>query len=608
MQTETFETNRSETDPKILIDGFFENFPGIYDSDDENKIRRAWDVLVDRTKEIKRSCGSPYYLHPMRVACVLARGRLGSDAVCAAFFHNLQEVDSECFSWMEKDFGEDVAKICSGTSKITSLKFKSSSMQQSEAIRKMLFAMVDDIRIILVKMADRLDRMRNLKNVDKEKQKEIATEVNEIWAPLAGRLGMNDAKNEMEDLALKYLHPDAFQQIKSIVSLKIGEREVYLNNAVQKIKDHSDKMGIQVSIKSRAKHFYSIYQKMRKRNKDAGELYDLLALRILCDTPAECYTLIGIVHSIWKPMDGRFKDYIAMPKPNGYQSLHTTVICEGKPLEIQIRTHHMHNVAEHGVASHWLYKKGTSKDLVKAEDLSIINQLMELRDEQMNSESFFQTLKDELLGDSIYVFTPRGDVKELPMGSNAIDFAYAVHSGVGEKIVGARADGKIIPLTAELKNTQIVEILTNPQAHPTQSQLKSVKTAKARQKIHSWLVANDPTFLDKDAIAKKEAESVANTIHSKEIAEQKAASGKRRKPKKAEENYTGLVRIDGDTNYMVTIAKCCCPVPGEPIVGYVSRSRGITVHLASCLTFLRIPDIDKRTVEVKWDNGKNGDC
>lgn len=604
MQTETFETNRSETNPQVLIDRFFEVYHGVYDEYSESQIRAAWKWLIEKTADKKRACGSPYYLHPMRVACVLAKVRLGWEAICAAYFHNLPEIYPDCLPEIEKMFGEDVAKICSGTSRITLLKFKSTSMQQSDAIRKMLFAMVDDIRMILVKMADRLDRMRNLKSVDSEKQKEIANEVMEIWAPLAGRLGMNDAKNEMEDLSLKYIHPEAFQQIKSIVSLKKGEREVYLNNAVKKIQMKAEKLGIEVSVKSRAKHFYSIYQKMRKRNKEAGELYDLLALRIICTTSAECYTLIGIVHSLWKPMDGRFKDYIAMPKANGYQSLHTTVICDGKPLEIQIRTQEMHNIAEHGVASHWLYKKGTSKELVKAEDLSIINQLMELRNEQLNDESFFKTLKEELLGDSIYVFTPRGDVKELPTGSNAIDFAYAIHSGVGEKIVGAKADGKIIPLTAELKNTQIVEILTNPQAHPTQAQLKSVKTAKARQKIHSWLVANDPTFLDKDAIAKKEAESHANAIHSKEVAEQRAAEGRSRKKKKSTENYTGLVRIEGDTNYMVTIAKCCCPVPGEPIVGYVSRSRGITVHLASCLTFLRIPDIKKRTVEVSWEESK----
>ena len=465
----------------------------------------------------------------------------------------------------------------------------------------MLFAMIDDIRVILVKLADRLDRMRNLKFVSLESQKLIAKEVIDIWCPLASRLGMADIKCEMEDLSLKYSNPDAFQQIKTIVAQKKQERADYLNNAVKKIYTATEKAGITVSISSRAKHFYSIYQKMRKRNKDAGELYDLLALRIICNTNAECYTLIGIVHGLWKPMEGRFKDYIAMPKANGYQSLHTTVICEGKPLEIQIRTQEMHNIAEHGVASHWLYKKGTNRDMVKAEDLSIINQLRALRDEDLSNESFFRELKTELLGDSIYVFTPMGDVKELPKGANAIDFAYSIHSSIGEKIIGAKADGKIIPLVQPLQNTQIIEILTNPQAHPTQAQLNSVKTSRARSRINAWLTANDPTYIDKEAQEKRDAEILANTIYSKKVAEEKR---KKSREKKKESQYSGKIRVDDLTNFFVTVAKCCSPVPGDPIVGYISRSRGITVHRADCLTFLRIPDIEKRKVSVEWDTSE----
>lgn len=601
MKTETFETNTTETDPQILIDSFFTNYPGLFNSDEEKKIRSAWDYLISKTKDLKRSCGLPYYLHPMRVACILAKSHLGADVICSAFLHNILDVDSECLPEVEQKFGKDIASICGGTSRITALKIKSSSMHEADSIRKMLFAMVDDIRVILVKLADRLDRMRNLKSVSPESQKLVAHEVIDIWAPLASRLGMNDLKNELEDLSLKYSNPAAFQQIKAIVAQKKDERQEYLDSAVKKIYDSAAKEGIKVKISSRAKHFYSIYQKMRKRNKEAGELYDLLALRVICSTVAECYTLLGIVHSLWKPMDGRFKDYIAMPKANGYQSLHTTVICQGKPLEIQIRTQDMHNVAEHGVASHWLYKKGTNKDLVRAEDLSIFNQLRELRDEHLEDEAFFADLKNELLGDSIYVFTPKGDVKELPSGATAIDFAYAIHTGIGEKVVGAKADGKIIPLTAELKNTQIVEIITNPQAHPTQAQLKAVKTGKARQKIHSWLVANDPTFIDKDAIAKREAEIASNSLHSQQIMEQRAAEGRHRKKKQAETSYTGRIRIDNTTNFLVTIAKCCDPKPGEPIVGYISRNRGITVHAATCTTFQRIPDIEHRSIDVAWD-------
>lgn len=592
---------QTETDPEILINAFLKDFSEVYNSEDKEKIDDAWNYLIGKTAALKRNCGRPYYIHPLRVARILAEKHLGADTIVAGLFHNILDVDNDCLGEIEERFGKEIANICSGTAKITGLKIKSKTMQQADCIRKMLFAMIDDIRVILVKLADRLDRMRNLKFVSPEAQKAVAKEVIDIWCPLASRLGMADIKSEMEDLSLKYSNPDVFQQIKSIVAQKKQERSEYLNNAVKKIYTATEKAGISVSISSRAKHFYSIYQKMRKRNKDAGELYDLLALRIICNTDAECYTLIGIVHGLWKPMEGRFKDYIAMPKANGYQSLHTTVICDGKPLEIQIRTQEMHNIAEHGVASHWLYKKGTNKDMVKAEDLSIINQLRALRDEDLSNESFFKELKTELLGDSIYVFTPMGDVKELPKGANAIDFAYMIHSSIGEKIIGAKADGKIIPLTQPLKNTQIIEVLTSPYSHPTQAHLKAVKTSRARSRINAWLSANDPTYIDREAQEKRDAEILANTLYSKKVAEEKR---KNSKEKKKISEYSGKVRVDGLTNYLVTIAKCCSPVPGESIVGYVSRSRGITVHRADCLTFLRIPDIERRKVRVEWDTSE----
>ena len=592
---------QTETDPEILINAFLKDFSEVYNSEDKEKIDDAWNYLIGKTAALKRNCGRPYYIHPLRVARILAEKHLGADTIVAGLFHNILDVDNDCLGEIEERFGKEIANICSGTAKITGLKIKSKTMQQADCIRKMLFAMIDDIRVILVKLADRLDRMRNLKFVSPEAQKAVAKEVIDIWCPLASRLGMADIKSEMEDLSLKYSNPDVFQQIKSIVAHKKQERSEYLNNAVKKIYTATEKAGISVSISSRAKHFYSIYQKMRKRNKDAGELYDLLALRIICNTDAECYTLIGIVHGLWKPMEGRFKDYIAMPKANGYQSLHTTVICDGKPLEIQIRTQEMHNIAEHGVASHWLYKKGTNKDMVKAEDLSIINQLRALRDEDLSNESFFKELKTELLGDSIYVFTPMGDVKELPKGANAIDFAYMIHSSIGEKIIGAKADGKIIPLTQPLKNTQIIEVLTSPYSHPTQAHLKAVKTSRAHSRINAWLSANDPTYIDREAQEKRDAEILANTLYSKKVAEEKR---KNSKEKKKISEYSGKVRVDGLTNYLVTIAKCCSPVPGESIVGYVSRSRGITVHRADCLTFLRIPDIERRKVRVEWDTSE----
>ena len=594
---EYFET---ETDPQVLIDTFFTEFSDSYSQSDKARIVSAWDYLIGKTRDLKRKCGKPYYLHPFRVARILAQKNLGADTIISCLFHNILEVDPGCLGEIEEKFGKDVSVICYGTAKITSLNINSTSIHNADSIRKMLFAMVDDIRVILVKLADRLDRMRNLRSVSPQAQKLIAKEVLDIWCPLASRLGMSEVKSEMEDLSLKYSNPAVFQQIKSIVSQKKQERAEYLENSVRKISDAAKEIGIDVQISSRAKHFYSIYQKMRKRNKEPGELYDLLALRIICNTNTECYTLIGIVHGLWKPLEGRFKDYIAMPKANGYQSLHTTVMCEGKPLEIQIRTKEMHDIAEHGVASHWLYKKGTNKDLVKAQDLSIINKLRALRDEDLSDENFFSELKNEILGDSIFVFTPKGDVKELPSGSNAIDFAYSIHTGIGEKIVGAKADGKIIALTAPLKNTQIIEIITNPNAHPTQSQLLAVKTSKAHQRIHAWLSENDPTFIDRDAEQKKESANaaLARQRELKRPSEKKRKSAEKKDP---DSRYSGKIRVENDSNFVVTVARCCCPVPGDPIVGYISSKRGITVHRADCLTYLRIPLIENRSVNVEWD-------
>lgn len=587
--------------PEELINAFCLKYSDFYTDEEILRIKSAWEYLISKTKDTKRKSGHPYYLHPMSVVHILAQYHFGVETIVAGFLHNILELDNNCLGEIESKFGKEISSICYGTSKITNLKINSATIQQADSIRKMLFAMVDDIRVILIKLADRLDRMRNLKSVEASLQKSISKEVIDIWCPLASRLGMSDLKSEMEDLSLKYMNPDAFQQIKTIVAQKQIERSEYLERSVKKIYTATEKLGISVNITSRAKHFYSIYQKMKKRNKEPGELYDLLALRIICEEENDCYSLVGIVHGLWKPMEGRFKDYIAMPKANGYQSLHTTVICEGKPLEIQIRTKAMHYVAEHGVASHWLYKKGTNKDLIKAEDLSIINQLKALREEDLSNETFFAELKNEILGDSIFVFTPKGDVKELPCNANAIDFAYAIHSGIGEKIIGAKADGKIIPLTKPLKNTQIIEVLTNPQAHPTQSQLKSVKTSKARQKIHSWLVENDPTFIDKEAQEKREAGILANTLYSKQIAQKIANERKKNKNEEKEKSYNGKILVDDTSNYELTIAKCCNPKPGDLITAYVSRSRGLVVHSADCLTFLRIPNISNRIVKVQWD-------
>ena len=583
--------NPDANDTKNLINEFFE-MNDFYSADDVQLITKAWERLVELSSQITRPCGEPFYLHPLRVANILAQSKLDATTILACFFHAPEPIHFSIED-IQKEFGKDVASIVEQTSKIMTVSQSSRTLQQSDAIRKMLFALVDDVRIILIKLADKLDRIRNAKSLTEEEQHSVAEEIIDIWAPLADRLGMQAEKNELEDLSLKYTNPAVFQQIKSIVSQKKDERANYLEKATQSILQSAQKSNLQITITSRAKHFYSIYQKMRKRNKEAGELFDLFALRILCNTNADCYTLIGIVHSLWKPLDGRFKDYIAMPKANGYQSLHTTVMCDGRPLEIQIRTYEMHNMAEHGVASHWLYKKGTNHDLVEPEKLELFNKLQELKESHITDENFFKTLKNELLGDEIYVFTPKGDVKKLPAGSNAIDFAYSIHSAIGEKIVAAKADGKIIPLTEPLKNTQIIEVITNPQAHPTENQLKVVKTSKAHQKIHSWLATNDPTFSDK--LIQQQKENAEIVVHQKKKRVKSDA-----RPIQ-EEQTTRKVRIDGSINFLFTLAKCCNPKYPDPIVGYISRIKGVSVHRADCLTYQRIQNKEQRSIDVSWN-------
>ncbi|MBR1535693.1 MAG: bifunctional (p)ppGpp synthetase/guanosine-3',5'-bis(diphosphate) 3'-pyrophosphohydrolase [Treponema sp.] len=594
--------NNTETDTKILLDTFFKTFDS-FSEEEKSRFSGAWDFLLKKTEGLTRACGLPYYLHPLRVASLLAQANFDIDSVISGLLHSIFEVEGVSEDEVKALFGETVFKIVRDTSKITGMKINATTIQQADSIRKMLFAMIDDVRVILVKLADRLDRMRNLKSIEEKKQRLVSSEVIDIWAPLADRLGMQAIKSELEDLSLKYSNPDVFQQIKAIVAQKKDERAAYLEKAVAAIYKSAEKLGIKVSISSRAKHFYSIYKKMQKRNVPASSLYDLLALRVICETNAECYTLIGIVHGLWKPMDGRFKDYIAMPKANGYQSLHTTVVCEGKPLEIQIRTRDMHNMAEHGVASHWLYKKGMNHDKVDVASLGIFNQLQELKNEDLSNETFFAELKNELLGDEIYVFTPKGDVISLPQGSNAIDFAYHVHSAVGEKIVGAKADGKIIPITQELKNTQIIEIITNPQAHPTENQLKVVHTSKARQRIHSWLLTNDPTFVDKEALAQREKALDAQNERSRAIQEEKRKrrSSKGMNPELAEKSqFTGKIIVENTKNVAYNLAGCCNPQPGEPIVGYTNK-KGLRIHKATCLTFQRIQNIENRMVNVEWE-------
>jgi GTP pyrophosphokinase len=522
------------------------------------------------------------------------------------------------YTGVPEQFGADIVRLVEGVRKTGDITAKNKTLREAENIRKMLFAMAADIRIIFIKLAERLCTLRNLDTIPSEspppQDKAVARECLDIYAPLADRLGISWIKDELEDLALKHLNREAYNQIRQIVSEKREERQVFLDRIQTDIHAEAAASDIPIEVSSRAKHFYSIYQKMRRRNKTAGDLYDLFGIRILCDDIEHCYTMLGLVHRLWKPLEGRFKDYIAMPKSNGYQSLHTTVIVPGgRILEIQIRTRKMHHVAEFGVASHWLYKKGSARELVRPVDISIMNRLRDWKnagtagasaeandsaDQNIrDSGIFLEELRQELLKDSIYVFTPMGKVIELPAGSTPIDFAYSIHSAVGEHCIGARADGSIIPLSSELKNTQVVEILTSPQAHPHLNWLRIVKTSKARSKIRIWLEQNDDSLIfEKNVVAKKK------TLPEPEKPAESPAQDPSLQRVIRQDDHFLQVRVEDEKNMMIRFARCCRPVTGDPIIGYVSRGRGIIIHRRNCSNLTNIPDFEERKIETEWEN------
>jgi GTP pyrophosphokinase len=623
-----------------------------YDAGDRDRILRAvaWiEKLHEGESPIPTSAGEAPRLN-LEAAAILTDLNLDADTVIAAILHEGLEGTAVTRETIEERFGPEAARMVEGVTRIAGIAATNKTIQEAENIRKMLFAMVRDIRVIFIKLADKLHSMRILDAADNgippEQRKLIAQECVDIYAPLAGRLGISWMKDELEDLSLKHLNRDVFNQIKEIVSLKKGERREYLAAIQERLKKEAALLGITIAVESRAKHFYSIYRKMRKRNKSTGELYDLFGIRILCDNIEHCYTLLGMVHRLWMPLDGRFKDYIAMPKANGYQSLHTTVIAfpdeqaavsaglppsglmpsglppsglmpaglpfpwsplagkngAGLPLEIQIRTGEMHRIAEYGIASHWLYKKGAANELIRPEDVALVNRLKDWKlaetENGGDSESFLEDIKREILKDSIYVFTPQGKVIELPAGATPIDFAYHIHSAIGERCSGAKANGTIIPLSADLQNTQVVEILTATNARPHVNWLRIVKTAKARNKIRAWLQQNDSSLIiEKNIVAKKkepekpkEAEAPAEPVVQRVI------------PQESLDANVLQVRVQDEKNMMIRFAKCCNPVIGDPIVGYVSRGRGIIVHRRNCSNIANIPDFAERCIDTEWEN------
>ncbi len=540
----------------------------------------------------KRESGEPYITHPFAVAAALVRLRLDASAVEAALLHDVLEDTVATFDQVKERFGEEVALLVEGVTKIARVGPQGRHVQSADTIRKILFAMVKDIRVILIKLADKAHNMRTLEYLEGDRARAVAEECLEIYAPLAGRMGIFSLKDELEDLALKTLNPRAYEQIRRFVAERKGERDGALDRVTREVYKAAAREGIEIQIKTRAKHFYSIYHKMKRRNVPLDEIYDLLGIRILCGTSPECYSLLGLVHKLWRPIAGRFKDYIAMPKSNRYQSLHTVVMgFDGRLMEFQIRTHEMDEVAEYGVAAHWLYKRGG--DARPPQDLAIISKLRAW--DAAGSQDFLEEIKGELLKDSIYVFTPRGDIVELPVGATPIDFAYTIHTEVGHHIQGARVDGRIWPLKKPLKTTQVVEVITAPAAHPHESWLGQCKTHRAQTKIRQWLNQHEPATTERETAVRPETPPAQPAPAP--AAPAAASSGGL---EVLDRSRVGI-RIGTERNILISMAGCCSPTPGDPIVGYVSRGRGIIVHRRDCRNIPFIRDFDVRAIEVDWE-------
>lgn len=612
-------------------------------------VMKAYEYAKLMHKDQKRKSGEPYIIHPVNVAIILADLDMDVDTIVSALLHDVVEDTPATYDDIKEMFSEDVAKIVDGVTKLNKLNYKSSEAFQAENLRKMILAMNNDIRVIIVKLADRLHNLRTLEYMNEEKRKQKAQETIEIYAPLAGRLGIFKIKWELEDLSLRYLDPEGYYDLVEKINKKRSEREKEINEIIKKISAELDKQELHYDISGRPKNFYSIYKKMKGKSKSFESIYDLIAVRILVDTVKDCYAVLGIVHSMWKPLPGRFKDYIAMPKPNMYQSLHTTVISDtGEIFEIQIRTYEMHEVAEYGIAAHWKYKGGKTQGKDVDSKLDWLRQLLEWQKDLKDPKEFIDTLKIDFFDDEVFVFTPNGDVVDLPEGSTPVDFAYRVHTGVGNTCVGAKVDSRIVPLNYKLKNGNIVEVITQKSSSgPSRDWLKFVKSPRAKQKIKQWFKSKekdisiekgkelfdreakklglDTNILDNEKIYQKLAKELSINSISDLFAsigygnfKEKLVINKILNIKNAIENIgltkneddylksssskkdaTG-VRIDGLEGMKIKFAKCCNPVPGDEIIGFVTRGYGVSVHRKDCTNIANYLDSD-RCLEAEWD-------
>ncbi|MBC5627382.1 bifunctional (p)ppGpp synthetase/guanosine-3',5'-bis(diphosphate) 3'-pyrophosphohydrolase [Clostridium sp. NSJ-6] len=644
----------------VLMNKIKENCTNV----DIDLVVKAYKLANEAHKEQKRESGEPYIIHPIDVATILAELGMDTSTIVAGLLHDVIEDTNYTYEDIKNIFNEEIANLVSGVTKITKMEYKSKEEQQADNFRKMLLAMANDIRVIIIKLADRLHNMRTLKYMTKEKQKQKARETLDIYAPLAHRLGISKIKWELEDLCLRYLHEEEYYDLVKQIAEKRVERETYISTIIDDLHDKFEDAGIDADIDGRPKHFYSIYKKMVNKNKSIEQIFDLTAIRVLVNTVKDCYEVLGIVHTIYKPIPGRFKDYIAMPKPNMYQSLHTTVIGpQGKTFEIQIRTFEMHRTAEYGIAAHWKYKEGDASGEGKEKNFE--NKLVWLRDmlewqkETSDAEEFIEGFKINLFTDEIFLFTPKGVVIDLPNGATPIDFAYRIHTDIGNKCVGAKVNGKIVPLDYKLKTGEIVEILTSNSAKgPNMDWLSIAKSNQAKSKIRSWFkkakkeenitkgkeifekelkkqavvyneIAKGESY-DKFAkryninniedlyaliglgaitassyIARLKEENLVKDDKSKEEILQKSIEehiAKQQRGKK--ENVYGIT-VKGLDNLMVRFAKCCNPVPGDDILGYITKGRGISVHRRDCSNLKSLIESDgEKTIEVSWGNSQ----
>ncbi len=620
---------------------------------DKQEVERAFAFACESHAGQERKSGEDFITHPLGVARICAGLRLDTATLCAALLHDTVEDTSASLEQVRDDFGDEIAQLVDGVTKLTEITFKSRDERQAENYRKMMVAMATDVRVILIKLADRLHNMRTIDALPKQKQQEKARETLEIFAPLAHRLGIHAIKWELEDLAFATLHPRKYDEIKELVAQQRAERERYVEEAGEFLAKELKKVGIDAEISGRAKHFYSIYTKMTRKGREFNEIFDLTAMRVLVGSVKDCYGAIGIVHSLWKPLPGRFKDFIAMPKANAYQALHTTVIGpEGRPLEIQIRTPEMHELAEYGIAAHVIYKEGGA-DSDPKQKMTWLRQLLENEQDQ-GPQAFLEALKVDLFEDEVFVFTPKGEVKNLAAGSTPLDFAYSIHTDVGHRCVGAKVNGKIVPLHYQLRSGDIVEVLTAKQGRgPSRDWLKLVRTSRARNKIRAWFsregredaehkgreglaqtfkkqglpyqkLAGSPLLVDviremgfrkADDFyialgqAKISTKVVTNKVMQRlkrgEAVEEEPAEGLikgtdelRRRTKEA---TSFGIKVKGIDDVAVRLAKCCRPVPGDEIVGYVSLGRGITVHREDCRNVAALRKAPERFTEVSWD-------